>query len=174
MSKKIFALCSVALLSLSLAACTDKEEPVVEVVDPVVEVTETGEHEHEDGEKHEHEDGEEDTHDSEEATPEPTKDAESDKVSVEPTGNVVEVTVNASNFEFDVKEIKAKVGDTVKLSVVNAAGGHGIAFSGIDATANGGETIEFVVTEEGEFQYFCSVPCGVGHDKMTGTLTVEA
>lgn len=163
MSKKIFALCSVALLSLSLAACTDKETPVEEVVDPVVEVTETEEHEHEDGEEH--------AEDAEEPATEP---AEGDEVSVEPTGNVVEVTVNASNFEFDVKEINAKVGDTVKLTVVNAAGGHGIAFSGIDATANGGETIEFVVTEEGEFQYFCSVPCGVGHDKMTGTLTVEA
>jgi cytochrome c oxidase subunit 2 len=42
------------------------------------------------------------------------------------TGKTEEVTVTAKNFEFDKKEIHVKKGDTIKLTLVNASGAHGI------------------------------------------------
>jgi cytochrome c oxidase subunit 2 len=97
----------------------------------------------------------------------------SEEATVKPTGNVVEATVNAKNFEFDVKEIKAHVGDTVKLTLVNDAGAHGIGIDEYNVDIKGGETTEFVVDKAGEFDYYCSLLCGVGHDKMAGKLIVE-
>ncbi|WP_391119144.1 cupredoxin domain-containing protein [Psychrobacillus sp. L3] len=96
-----------------------------------------------------------------------------DESTVEPTGNVVEATVTAKNFEFDVKEIKAKVGDTVKITLVNDAGAHGIGIDEYNVDIKGGETAEFVVDKAGEYDYYCSLLCGVGHDKMAGKLIVE-
>lgn len=106
--------------------------------------------------------------------PDPS-DAPAETVSkeVKPTGNVVEVTVNARNFEFDVKEIKAKVGDTVKIHFVNVDGGHGFGLDEYKVKAVDGDTVEFMVTEKGEFPYYCSIMCGHGHDLMEGTLFVQ-
>jgi heme/copper-type cytochrome/quinol oxidase subunit 2 len=110
---------------------------------------------------------------SDDKTEETVAPAKSDSKDVKPTGNVVEVTINAKNFEFDVKEIKAKVGDTVKIHFVNADGGHGFGLDEYDVKAIGGETVEFMVTEAGESTYYCSIMCGHGHDLMEGTLIVE-
>lgn len=105
--------------------------------------------------------------------PEVETPAPVEKTEVVPTGKVVEVTIGATNFEFDTKEIKANVGDTVKVTLKNASGLHGVNFDGIGKEVKNGETIEFVVTEAGEFAFNCSIPCGVGHDKMTGKLIVS-
>jgi len=101
----------------------------------------------------------------------PAEDTTSEKV--EPTGNVVEVTVNMTNFEFDKKEIKAKAGDTIKLTVVNEVGSHGLAIDEFGQDVKGGETVEFVADQKGEFEYHCSLMCGTGHDSMNGKLIVE-
>ena len=105
-------------------------------------------------------------------TPEtPAEETSSEKI--EPTGNVVEVTVNATNFEFDKKEIKAKAGDTIKLTVVNETGAHGLAIDEFKQDVKGGETVEFVADQKGEFEYYCSLMCGTGHDSMVGKLIVD-
>ena len=105
-------------------------------------------------------------------TPEtPAQETSSEKI--EPTGNVVEVTVNASNFEFDKKEIKAKAGDTIKLTVVNETGAHGLSIDEFKQDVKGGETVEFVADQKGEFEYHCSLMCGTGHDSMVGKLIVD-
>lgn len=95
------------------------------------------------------------------------------KNDVKPTGKTVEVTVNAKSFDFDVKEIKAHVGDTVKITLVNADGAHGFAIDDFGVDIKGGETKEFMVDKKGTFDYYCSLMCGVGHDKMVGKLIVE-
>jgi cytochrome c oxidase subunit 2 len=96
-----------------------------------------------------------------------------DSAKVKPTGKTVEVTVTAKSFDFDVKEIKAHVGDNIKIHLVNADGAHGFAIDEYGVDIKGGETAEFMATKKGEFQYYCSLMCGVGHDKMIGKLTVE-
>jgi plastocyanin len=101
----------------------------------------------------------------------PAEETTSEKI--EPTGNVVEVTVNMTNFEFDKKEIKAKAGDTIKLTVVNQTGAHGLAIDEFGQDVKGGETVEFVADKKGEFEYYCSLMCGTGHDSMIGKLIIE-
>jgi len=103
-----------------------------------------------------------------EQTEKPAEQAE-----VKPTGNVVEVTVNAKSFDFDVKEIKAKVGDTVKITLVNTDGAHALGLDAFGVDIKGGETKEFMVDKKGTFDFYCSLMCGVGHDKMMGKLIVE-
>ncbi|QGQ45965.1 cytochrome C oxidase subunit II [Metabacillus sediminilitoris] len=145
MKVKVFVFFFFALFLLLLAGCGSEELSTTEPVDQKDHT-------------------EEDT--------DSTKTKPENKDEVKPTGNVVEVSISAINFEFDVKEIKANVGDTVKLTLVNEIGGHGIAIDEFDVDVKGGDTIEFVVTEAGEFEYFCSLLCGVGHDIMVGKLIV--
>lgn len=90
----------------------------------------------------------------------------------EATGNVVEVNLTAKNFEFDQKEIKAKAGDTIKVTLTNEAGLHSVMFDGYKEVKQG-ETVEFVVSEAGTIEYYCNTPCGQGHDNMVGKLVVS-
>mgnify|MGYP001180871373 CR=1 FL=1 len=89
-------------------------------------------------------------------------------------GSVKEFTIDATNFEFDLKEIKVKQGDTVKITLKNSQGNHAVKFEGYDEEVQGGKTISFVADKTGEFQYVCSIFCGAGHADMTGKLIVEA
>ncbi|MEH7236436.1 outer membrane protein assembly factor BamB family protein [Bacillus sp. JJ1562] len=96
----------------------------------------------------------------------------SEPATTEANGNVIEINLTAKNFEFDPQEIQAKVGDTIRFTMSNDSGLHGIALDEFGMNLKEGETFEFVVTKAGEFQYYCSIPCGPGHDNMTGTLIV--
>ncbi|MEH7383763.1 PQQ-binding-like beta-propeller repeat protein [Bacillus sp. JJ1533] len=106
-----------------------------------------------------------------EAKEDPKTDT-SEPADTEANGNVIEINLTAKNFEFDPQEIKAKVGDTIRFTMSNDSGLHGIALDEFGMNLKEGETFEFVVTKAGEFQYYCSIPCGPGHDNMTGKLIV--
>lgn len=86
------------------------------------------------------------------------------------TGETKNFTINAKNFEFDLKEIKVNKGDTVKITLVNEEGMHAVEFEGYKKEVQGGKTISFVADKTGEF---CSIFCGAGHDDMIGTLIVQ-
>lgn len=89
------------------------------------------------------------------------------------TGETKEFTIEAKNFEFDLKEIKVNKGDTVKIKLKNTQGMHAVQIEGYDVEIQDGKTISFVVDQTGEFKYVCSIFCGTGHADMTGTLIVE-
>ncbi|AXI10195.1 cytochrome C oxidase subunit II [Oceanobacillus sp. 143] len=91
----------------------------------------------------------------------------------EESGKVVEITIHATNFEFDQDEISVNKGDRVKLTLVSDSGTHGIEVEGYDVTLLDGETIEFVADEVGTFEFYCNILCGVGHDSMAGNLVVS-
>lgn len=104
------------------------------------------------------------------------------------TGVVREITVVAKKDEwrFEPETIEANRGDKVILTLVNEDSyDHGI---GIDAfgisqrlPANSTIKVEFVVTQEGDFPFYCSVPCGGGevrgeqrsHFDMIGKLRIK-
>ncbi|MFC5465463.1 cupredoxin domain-containing protein [Lederbergia graminis] len=88
-------------------------------------------------------------------------------------GEVKEFTIDATNFEFDLKEIKVNKGDTVKVTLKNSEGNHAVKFEGYNKEVRGDKTISFVANKTGEFEYVCSIFCGIGHDDMVGTLIVE-
>jgi len=88
------------------------------------------------------------------------------------TGEVKEFTIDATNYEFDLKEIKVNKGDTVKITLENSQGMHAVKFEGYNKEVQGNKTISFVADKTGEFEYICSIFCGTGHDKMVGKLIV--
>ena len=105
------------------------------------------------------------------------------------TGKVREVTIVAEKNEwrFTPEMIEAERGDKIVATVVNEDDyDHGIAIDafGISQRMPARSTIkmEFVVTQEGEFPFYCSVPCGEGmvngvkrtHFDMIGKLHVRS
>lgn len=59
-------------------------------------------------------------------------------------------------------------GDKIIMTVINEDSyDHGIAIDAFGVSqrmpANGTIKIEFTVTQEGDFPFYCSVPCGEGH-----------
>lgn len=88
-----------------------------------------------------------------------------------------EFIITAKQWSFSPSVIKVKKGDTVVLKLKSTDVTHSISIPdfGINATIKPGEikTIEFVVDKAGTFEFICSIPCGVGHRGMTGTLIVE-
>jgi len=104
------------------------------------------------------------------------------------TGKTINVAVVAERDEwrFTPEEIIAERGDKIIMKVVNEDDyDHGIAIDAFGVSqrmpANSTITLEFVVTQEGEFPYYCSVPCGEGevdgakrtHFDMIGKIKVK-
>lgn len=107
----------------------------------------------------------------------------------EVTGEVRDVTIVAEKNEwrFTPEIIEAKKGDKIIATVINQDDyDHGIAIDAFGIAqrmpANKTITIEFVVTQEGNFPFYCSVPCGEGevdgehrdHFDMIGKLHVRS
>ncbi len=85
--------------------------------------------------------------------------------------------VKGLNFAFDIKEIKVKLNDKVKINFTNTEGMHDFRIDELGAKTNiikTGETdsLEFVASKVGTFEYYCSV----GQHRtngMWGKLIVE-
>jgi plastocyanin len=105
------------------------------------------------------------------------------------TGKVREITIAAKKDEwrFEPEIIEAERGDRIIATVINEDDyDHGIALDvfGISQRMPAKSTIkvDFVVTQEGEFPFYCSVPCGEGdvrgqrrtHFDMIGKLHVRS
>jgi len=105
-----------------------------------------------------------------------TKTADSSKTNATakaPTGKVVNIKVEARDFEYDKKEIHVKLGDKVKITLHSDDGGHGFAIPAYNVNIQGNKSAEFTANKKGTFEYHCSVECGSGHMNMTGKLIVE-
>src|SRR3989344_2787534 len=104
------------------------------------------------------------------------------------TGKVVEVTIIAKKNEwrFEPEDIAINQGDRIIATVVNEDDyDHGFAIDAYGISqrmpAKSTITVEFVATRPGDFQYYCSVPCGEGdtngehrdHFDMIGTINVN-
>ena len=110
-------------------------------------------------------------------TPVPVEVSPTASPTAENTATTKEFTVTASNFKYDVKTIKVKKGDTVKILFKNSEGFHDFVIDEFDVATNqiGAEEedeVEFVVDKAGTFEYYCSVG---QHRKngMVGKLVVE-
>lgn len=96
---------------------------------------------------------------------------------IQPTGNIVEITISAHENKWDKASITVKAGDTVRIKLINEDPyDHGFAIEvfGINKRmfAKQTDTIEFVASKKGDFVFYCSVPCGEGHFEQTGHLIV--
>ncbi len=104
------------------------------------------------------------------------------------TGVVREITIIAEkdDWRFVPENIEINRGDHIKMTVINEDEyDHGIAIDAYGISqrmpANSTILVEFDATQAGDFQYYCSVPCGEGdtptghrtHFDMIGTIKVK-
>jgi len=105
------------------------------------------------------------------------------------TGVVREITIIAKEdtWSFQPEIANVDQGDTIIVTAINEDDyDHGIAIDAFGVSqrmpANSTITFEFVATQEGEFPYYCSVPCGDGivdgvkrtHFDMIGKMHVRS
>lgn len=105
------------------------------------------------------------------------------------TGKVREITIvaNKDRWAFEPEIIEAERGDKIIATIINEDDyDHGIAIDafGVSQRMPALSTIkaEFVVTQEGDFPFYCSVPCGEGevdgykrgHFDMVGKIHVRS
>jgi len=105
------------------------------------------------------------------------------------TGKIKEVTITAKKdqWRWDPESFQAVQGDKIVMTVINEDDfDHGMAIEAFGVSqripANGKVIIEFVVTQPGDFPYYCSVPCGDGivdgkkrgHFDQVGTIHVKS
>ncbi|WP_027093980.1 cupredoxin domain-containing protein [Cohnella thermotolerans] len=88
-------------------------------------------------------------------------------------GATKEITVDAKSFEFTPADIQLHVGDTVKLTLHNSNGNHGLEIPDLNVNLKNGESTTFTVDKAGTYDFNCSIQCGSGHDNMTGKITVS-
>lgn len=93
-------------------------------------------------------------------------------------GEVKEIAVSTTNFKFTPSEIRVRPGDTVRVTLTNNGNiPHDFRvdeFNAATEVIQGGQTdtVEFVASEAGMFEYYCSV----GNHRqigMVGKLIVE-
>lgn len=104
------------------------------------------------------------------------------------SGQVKNITITAKKNEwrFVPEDIDLVRGDKVIMAVVNEDDyDHGLAIDAFGVSqrmpAKSTIRVEFVVTQEGDFPFYCSVPCGEGlvngvkrtHFDMIGKLHVK-
>jgi cytochrome c oxidase subunit II len=107
-----------------------------------------------------------------------TDTASTDTASTDTTSTETrEVNVKAFRFGFEPKIIKAKLGETIKITAESVDVPHGLAIIGYDIDLNlegsNKKTVEFTANKEGTFPIICSVPCGSGHGSMQAAFIVE-
>lgn len=83
------------------------------------------------------------------------------------------ITIRATKYEFDIREIRVKQGETVTIALKAENGYHTLKIEGYGVEVRPNRTVSFVAYQKGEFPYRCSVVCGTGHNDMTGKLIVE-
>ena len=90
---------------------------------------------------------------------------------------VREFNLTASNFKYDVAEIRVKKEDKVRINLSAAEGLHDWVIDEFNAgtdriQAGQSNSIEFVASRKGEFEYYCSVGSHRAMG-MVGKLIVE-
>jgi cytochrome c oxidase subunit II len=87
------------------------------------------------------------------------------------------IAVSVKKFEFSVKEITVRKGETVVIELTSEDRVHGLSLPAFgvrgDAVPGAVTRIVFTPDRAGSFEYLCDVFCGDGHEDITGTLIVK-
>lgn len=105
------------------------------------------------------------------------------------TGVVRDITITAkkNNWRFLPEEIEARCGDSISATIINEDEyDHGFSIQALGINermpARGTIKVRFTLKREGDFPFFCSVPCGEGeveggkrsHFDMVGKIHVRS
>jgi cytochrome c oxidase subunit 2 len=88
-------------------------------------------------------------------------------------GETIEITAHAVNWSFSPLEIIANVGDTLKLTLNNEKGVHGLQIDDLGVKIKNGETATIKLDKAGTYDFYCNIQCGQGHDNMVGQIIVQ-
>ncbi len=87
------------------------------------------------------------------------------------------IQITAKKFEYSPKDIKVKKDVPVVLEFTSLDRLHGFNCPGLGIRADivPGKTtrLRFTPNKVGSFPFHCDNFCGIGHEGMTGTITVE-
>ena len=87
------------------------------------------------------------------------------------------VRVTTENWKFTPNVIRVKKGENITLSLQGLSGLHGFAVQdlGINVPVAQGKTVDVKLPTDksGSFGFRCSIPCGLGHADMRGTIVIE-
>ncbi|UJF34462.1 cupredoxin domain-containing protein [Paenibacillus hexagrammi] len=101
-------------------------------------------------------------------------DKSADAANEAPPANAQQVTLKATNFQYDQAEYHVKKGEPVTITLDNEQGVHGAAIKDFNVNLdNSKKTMTFTPDKAGSFPIVCSVMCGSGHANMKATLVVE-
>ena len=93
-----------------------------------------------------------------------------------PIGHIREFSIVSKQFTYEPSTITVNKGDKVVLTLTTADVAHGFSLPdfGIDQRIEPGATatVTFVADKAGTFTWRCNIPCGAGHQHMTGKLVV--
>ena len=163
------ALVLLVIVSLFLVACTSKPVPVAPKVPPPSQnnVVATIPDEPQSS--------------SPAATPPPPNSPVTPPSTVSPPPaqqSVKTFHIKARRFEFNPAVIEVNKGDTVTITAETQDVPHGLKIRDFNVdlklnTPGEVKTATFVADKAGEFDFFCSTPCGTGHGSMKGTLIVH-
>ena len=107
----------------------------------------------------------------------------SDEVETTPEPQIAQETNFAATLilhEFSItpETLTVPHGSSVQLTIENVGDvTHGLGMMDFNVNEHVGpgetKTITFIADKKGAFSFFCSVPCGSGHNSMRGKLIVE-
>lgn len=109
-------------------------------------------------------------------TVQPSAPITSDKQPVD-SPTIKTFTLTAKRWSFEPATITVNRDDLVKLNIRSLDVTHGFSLPAfnVDQTLTAGQTttVEFTADRTGTFDFACSVFCGEGHTKMTGSVIVR-
>lgn len=95
-------------------------------------------------------------------------------ITPEEAANAEDVTIVATNFQFDQTEYRVKKGEVYNIVLDSAEGVHGIEIKGARVKLdNANSSTHFRADKAGEYEIICNIPCGPGHSAMVAKLIVE-
>lgn len=83
---------------------------------------------------------------------------------------VTVINVEAESWKFNKDIYKVFAGQPITINFKSIEGHHGLGIKGIASANIAGEGSVKITLEPGEYQIYCTVPCGEGHDDMIATL----
>src|SRR5690625_1878416 len=86
---------------------------------------------------------------------------------------VNEINLVSTNFSLGDEDVyTVKAGEEVTITHTNEEGHHGIAIDEFDVDIEGDGEATFIPDEPGEYEIYCNIFCGEGHEDMVVTLVV--
>jgi len=101
------------------------------------------------------------------------KSAEQTENTTEAGETVNEINLISTNFSLGDEDVfTVKAGEEVTITHTNEEGHHGIAIDEFDVDIEGDGEATFIPDEPGEYEIYCNIFCGEGHEDMVVTLVV--